>query len=55
MPSENRSERASIGLPIACSGDMNATFPFTTPVPVCSRLFIALAMPKSVSFTSPCS
>ena len=41
--------------PVACSGDMYATLPLMTPAAVCSRLRCALAMPKSASFTSPCS
>ena len=41
--------------PIACSGDMYATLPLMTPAAVCSRLRWALAMPKSVSLTSPWS
>jgi hypothetical protein len=32
---------------------MKAIFPLTIPAPVRSRLVMALATPKSVSFTSP--
>ncbi len=52
-PSENRSERASTLSPRACSGDMNDTFPFTTPASVRDTRPVALTMPKSRSFTSP--
>ena len=53
VPSEKRSERWSSFLPIACSGDMYLTLPLMTPVLVCTRVVVALAMPKSHSLTSP--
>ena len=55
MPTEKMSERVSSTAPAACSGDMKSSFPLMTPVWVRSRLPRALAMPKSVSLTSPCS
>ncbi len=39
--------------PSACSGDMYAGLPFTTPIADCVARVRALAMPKSASFTSP--
>ena len=53
MPTENRSERASSGRACDCSGDMYANFPLMMPVADFSLLPMALAMPKSASFTSP--
>ena len=53
MPSEKTSERLSIGLPQACSGLMYRSLPRSAPLSVVEALLAALAMPKSVSFTSP--
>ena len=53
MPSEKISDRLSIGLPHACSGDIYAIFPFNTPVLVSDVFDAAFAMPKSTIFTSP--
>ena len=44
-----------MGAPSACSGDMYSSLPLMMPVWVRSRLPSALAMPKSDTFTSPCS
>jgi hypothetical protein len=51
MPRAKRSVRESTGSPRACSGAMYANLPFSIPA-VLARL-LALAMPKSVSFTAP--
>src|ERR1051325_137027 len=53
MPRENTSERLSMALPQACSGLMYRSLPRSAPLSVVEALLAALAMPKSVSFTSP--
>ncbi|CAM4044273.1 hypothetical protein COSO111634_31930 [Corallococcus soli] len=50
-PSANTSVRASTLSPRACSGDMYANLPLSTPGLV--SVLPAFAMPKSVSFTAP--
>ncbi len=54
MPIEYRSERASTGLPCACSGDRYCAVPITEPVSVMSDA-PARAIPKSVTLTRPSS
>ena len=52
-PSEKMSDRWSSLRPSACSGLMYFTLPLMTPVFVLTFDSVALAMPKSHSFTSP--
>ena len=54
-PKLNTSERASSGLPSACSGAIYAAVPITVPsmVRVSSESVTCLASPKSSSFTEP--
>ena len=53
MPSEKKSLAGLSAPPRTCSGDMYAYVPLRTPLRVVSRSSVALAMPKSASFTSP--
>jgi hypothetical protein len=64
-PSEKMSERASTGLPCACSGDMYAAVPTMTPSSVVAWIVrvapsapassgaVSLARPKSRTLTTP--
>ena len=47
------SDLASMGAPVACSGDMYATFPLRIPTSVSVELSAALAMPKSTTLVVP--
>src|SRR5712691_11568639 len=51
-PSEKMSERWSIALPTACSGDMYRGEPMTTPATVFTAEPGMRAMPKSVIFAN---
>ncbi len=51
IPVAKMSLRGSTGAPAACSGDMYANLPLTTPSSSCT--WRARAMPKSTSFTIP--
>ena len=53
MPTPNTSLRRSISKPCTCSGDMYPNLPFRMPACVRPALPAALAMPKSMIFTSP--
>ena len=53
MPSENRSLRRSISVPLHCSGDMYVIFPFTVPDCVSWLRCSAFATPKSTTLTVP--
>ena len=52
-PTAKTSLRWSIGWPRTCSGDMYANLPLRMPAWVCCSRLSALAMPKSISLTSP--
>ena len=53
MPSENRSARASTLRPRMSSGARKDSFPLMLPLRVSLTRDVALAMPKSSSFTAP--
>ncbi len=49
IPIENRSERASAFMPLACSGDMYSGVPISVPVCVIPGVSSDRATPKSIT------